>query len=227
MQEAITVVAAWAWLAIFALAGVHLLVYAWLVARKRREQKRLKSFMLNAVKALPSFGDVDETRRLDDQIDMFIHDVREAAEAARLSDAQRRAVYQRFEVKDEARPYVRSMSFEMWFNVARTLVEVYPILGILGTLLAIWAALMGESPGVASDGAAALQSVNDIVRNFGGAVTSTLAGLAAAIVLMAVNASAELSIERLIEQKAQVRDVVRSAKNYLAFHTAAGGQGQA
>ena len=76
----------------------------------------------------------------------------------------------RIYVLDERRDYLNSMSFEKWTNMARTVIEVYPLLGILGTILAVAAAL----PALEANDADAM---TDIMRLFGAAIWSTIWGL--------------------------------------------------
>ena len=75
---------------------------------------------------------------------------------------------------DERRDYLQSMRFETAWNVARTMIEAYPLAGVLGTILAIGSALAADENA----------SVAVIVTQFGAAIWSTFAGLTAAIGLM-------------------------------------------
>jgi hypothetical protein len=53
------------------------------------------------------------------------------------------------------------------------------------------------------------------VKNFGGAIWCTVAGLVCAIVLMLLHACMEPGLKRLVEHRSAVRDVIRSAKSEL------------
>ena len=120
--------------------------------------------------------------------------------------------------KEESKKYLHGKTFETWYNVLQTFIETYPFWGILGTLLGIGLGLRAGSSGDADATAA-------IVRNFGGAIWSTVAGLVCAIALMLLNAAMEPSLRRLVEHRAAVRDVVRSAKHELGAAIGAGPAG--
>ena len=143
-----------------------------------------------------------------DQIDAFLSDIRDVL-GRDASDGQRQKLKERINVLDERRSYLNSMAFEKWTNMARTVIEIYPLLGILGTILAVAAAL----PALESENTAAM---TDIMRLFGQAIWSTIFGLAAAIILMWINSWLEPEYGRLVEIRINVRDVVAQAKRELA-----------
>ena len=91
------------------------------------------------------------------------------------------------------------------------MIEAYPLAGVLGTILAIGAALQ-TGPG--SEEAAS--TVGMIVGRFGDAIWSTFAGLVAAILLMFLNSVLEPSFGRLAENRNHVRDMVSSVKRELS-----------
>jgi biopolymer transport protein ExbB/TolQ len=89
------------------------------------------------------------------------------------------------------------------------MIEAYPLAGVMGTILAIGAALQVRAATGASS------SVNVIVERFGDAIWSTFAGLLIAISLMFLNSLLEPSIERIAELKLQIRELVARVKREL------------
>jgi len=112
---------------------------------------------------------------------------------------------------DEKRGYFRSLSFETGYNICRTMIEAYPLAGVLGTVLAIGAALQVNSQ------AGAVTTVASIVGHFGEAIWSTFAGLLAAIVLMFLNSMVETPFRRLAENRAHVREMILRVKRELSL----------
>jgi biopolymer transport protein ExbB/TolQ len=106
------------------------------------------------------------------------------------------------------------MFFETTYNMTRTMIEAYPLAGVLGTILSIGAALQAD---VAAQRAA---TVTAIVSRFGDAIWSTFAGLVAAIVLMFVNSLVETGFGRLTENRRHVRETIARAKRELALQSA-------
>jgi len=92
------------------------------------------------------------------------------------------------------------------------MIEAYPLAGVLGTMLAIGAALNAETPDEAA-------SVSLVVQRFGQAIWSSFAGLIAAIILMFINSWLEPSFNRLSEDRRLVRETVGRAKRELALST--------
>ena len=84
------------------------------------------------------------------------------------------------------------------------------LLGVLGTILAIGAAL--QQPAEALGGSS---GVEVIVSRFGEAIWSTFAGLVAGILLMFVNSLVEPAFLRLSENRLHVREMVSRVKHEL------------
>ena len=193
------------------LFAAHLLFFwvllLWSGSGLRRLAATLEAFTRN----LRHRSVVGAGRGLPDQIAAFLADIGDAL-AAPHSDpaaaADRAALRERIETLDESRKYLPSLSFETAANTARTMIEAYPLLGVLGTILAIAAALN-------AGGEAA--TVGGIVARFGEAIGSTAAGLGAALVLMFVGSLLEARFTRLIELRADVRAAVSRAKRELAL----------
>lgn len=147
---------------------------------------------------------LDWRGHLTDQVDAFVTDVRESLD----NPNDREQLSQRISILDEQRPYLASFRFETCWNVARSGIEIYPLLGVLGTIFALWLAM--REP--ASDSSA---TVGAIVERFGVAIDSTFAGLAMAILLMVVHSYYETLFTRLTENRRAVRDMVLQVKREL------------
>lgn len=149
------------------------------------------------------------------QIDAFIQDVREV-----LDDPKRKTdrveCLRRLHILDERRRYLYSPAFETSCHTARTMIEAYPLAGVLGTILAIGSAL--QSGPVAN----AAETMSGIVARFGDAIWSTFFGLVAAIGLMFLQSLLEIRFHRLTELRSEVRDTVARAKRELGLAVASG-----
>ena len=65
-----------------------------------------------------------------------------------------------------------------------------------------------------------------IVRAFGAAIWSTVAGLTTYLVLLLVNAVISPSLDRVVEHRARVREVVFAARKQLGLNSAAATAGR-
>lgn len=190
-------------------ALLHLLLFFWLRLWASRDLRRMAADLDSFTRDLKNRSVLERRWNLADQIDAFLADVRET-----LDDPQRQAhraeLAQRIRILDENRSYLLTTGFETTYNIARTMIEAYPLAGILGTVLAIGAAL--QTPEQADR-----ETVTAIVRNFGQSIWATFAGLMAAIVLMFLNSMVEPTFLRLSEQRQQVRETVARAKRELSL----------
>jgi biopolymer transport protein ExbB/TolQ len=195
---------------IVAAFAVHLFVFFTLSLWARRDLKNMASALFDFTRGLKHQSLLDRSAPLSDQVDAFLADVNDVMDdPARAAD--RRSLHIRMQIMDEKRRYLNSMSFETVYNMARTMIEAYPLGGIVGTVLAIGAALNADAGGVAS--------VDAIVRRFGESIWCTFAGLVATIILLFVNSFLEPGFNRLGENRQHVRETVARVKRELSLHS--------
>jgi biopolymer transport protein ExbB/TolQ len=198
-------------LSTFVIAGafaVHLAFFFFLWVWSRRDLKTMASSLADFTRDLRHRSVLDSTGHLSEQIEAFLADVNEVLDnPTRRTD--REALLHRMNILDEKRKYLNSLFFETLYNLGRTMIEAYPLAGVLGTILAIGSALQGSDAGVTT--------VDVIVSRFGEAIWSTFAGLVAAIVLMFVNSVLEPPFGRLAENRQHVRETVARVKRELAL----------
>jgi biopolymer transport protein ExbB len=202
------------WL-ILALAAFHLVGFFYLWRERGRQGLWLAAHLENLLQGFHSRADRDPYVTLDEQIDAFLANIQEVlSDPARAAD--RRKLHEQLLLKDETKKYLRGSGFETLYSVARTGIEIYPLLGIMGTVLAIALALNSRSPDALDAGVSATQN---IVRNFAGSIWATLAGIGCGVILLLVNALVEPAFGRLLEHRAEVRDIVAAAKTQLGTET--------
>jgi biopolymer transport protein ExbB/TolQ len=219
---------------ILLLSLVHAGGFVALVRARNKRVRQLESHLTNLVGGLSRRSDLDPNHTIDERIDSFIADIREVLQHPHTNDEVQR-LYERIVSKDELRRYLQGTKFETWYNVARTGIEIYPMLGIIGTVLAIALGLNTRGGGATGDGyetpAAVVAttapasvvappptpSAGAIVRNFASSIWATLTGLLCAILFMMVNAYLEPDFTRLIEHRANVRNVISQAKSQLGM----------
>ena len=193
--------------AIVAAFLVHLLLFWLLWAWARRDLKNIASALSDFTRGLAHQSMLDSTAHLSDQVDAFLADVNDVLDDdARKSERQ--TLLHRISILDEKRRYLNSMLFETVYNMARTMIEAYPLAGILGTILAIAAALQQTA------------TIQAIVARFGDAIWSTGVGLMAFMVLLLLHSFLEPAFLRLAENRQHVRATVARVKRELAWGAA-------
>lgn len=207
--ELLSRLAGWSAPVIAGVALLHFLAFLWLAAWARRDLRRMATDLDSFTRELKHRSLLDTSISLSDQIDAFLADVKEVLDDP-TKRAERLALTHRVKTLDEQRRYLQSQSFETCYTVCRTMIEAYPLAGVLGTILAIGAALQGGQDN-------AQKTVANIVRNFGDSVWATFAGLVAAIVLMFINSLVETRFRRLSENRQHVRETVARAKRELSL----------
>jgi biopolymer transport protein ExbB/TolQ len=199
------------YLLILLLAFSHLCGFAWLWRERRRQARWLAEHLANLVQGFSSHADRDAYATVDEQIDSFLANIREVLDdPARGGDRQ--VLHQQIITKDETKKYLRGSVFETLYSLARTSIEIYPLLGIMGTVLAIALAL--NSPGGTAAGDAGM-ATERIVRNFAGSIWATLAGIGCGIILLLINSVVEPGVQRLLEHRWDVRETISAVKTQL------------
>lgn len=193
-------------------AGIHVMAFFILSSWARRDLRTIASTLQDFTRGLRQSSILDPSVALSDQIDAFLADVDDViADPKRETDRQ--SLLQRIEIIDEKRRYLQGLTFETCYNIARTMIEGYPLAGVLGTLLAMGAALQ------TAQAAQEVVGVSSIVSRFGDAIWSTFAGLAATLGLMLINSLLEPRFTRLAENRKNVRETVAKAKRVLSLST--------
>ena len=190
--------------------GVHLFGFFVLWIWFRHDLRSIAASLDDFTRGLTHRSILSRTAHLSDQIEAFLADVTETLEHDDRQE-ERGALLLRLNILDERRRYLDSLFFETCYNICRTMIEAYPLAGVLGTILAIGAALQTDS---GPEGASA---VSAIVARFGDAIWSTFAGLVAAIALMFVNSAVEPRFTRLSENRLHVRETVARVKRELSL----------
>jgi biopolymer transport protein ExbB len=194
--------------AICVIGVLHLLFFFGLWLAFRGRLRRLAAMLDDFTRGLRQRSVLDRSAHLTDQIEAFLADVHEVLQHPERIE-ERRSLLDRMRILDEKRRYLQSMSFDTWYNVARSMIEAYPLMGILGTILAIGL--------VVAEGDKA--SVSAIVLGFGQAIWSTCAGIVLALVLMLLNSFVEPGFIRLMEQQRLVRETISRVKGFLGERT--------
>jgi biopolymer transport protein ExbB/TolQ len=189
---------------------VHLLAFCYLVLCARRELRRMTSDLDDFTRGLRHRSVLERGADLTEQIDAFLADIQDVLETP-AGNSERVTLVGRFNVLDERRRHLRGNRFDTLYTICRTMIEAYPMAGILGTILSIGGALQADN------GATSPQTISTIVQYFGTAIWSTFAGLIAAMLLMFVNSVVEASFLRLQESRRQVRETIARAKRELAM----------
>ena len=192
-------------------AAFHLFCFFVLSLWYRRDLSVIAGCLDDFTRGLKHRSVLGRAAPLTNQIDAFVEDINDVvSDPGRIQD--RTACLQRMHILDERRSYLDSLSFETACNVARTMIEAYPLAGVLGTILAIGSALQKSETATA-----VASTMTDIVGKFGDAIWSTFCGLAAAILLMFINSFLETRFHRLTECRGHVRDIVAKAKRELSI----------
>lgn len=199
--------------AIVAAFAFHIVCFIVLTFWARRDERRMAADFEAFTRDLKHRSILERGMPLSDQIEAFLADIKDILDDP-SKQTERKALWQRMKILDEERRYLQSQSFETSYNICRTMIEAYPMAGILGTILAIGAALqLGKASGDAAT------TVSTIVQYFGDAIWSTFAGLIAAMTLMFFNSLVETRFHRLAENRVHVRETITRAKREMSLST--------
>ena len=121
-------------------AAFHLFCFFILSTWYRRDLSVIAGTLDDFTRGLKHRSVLGRSAPLTNQIDAFVEDINDVVnDPTRVKD--RTECLQRMHILDERRNYLDSLSFETAGNVARTMIEAYPLAGVLGTILAIGSAL--------------------------------------------------------------------------------------
>lgn len=197
--------------------AAHLFAFFVLWVWSGRDLRRIVGSLDEFTRGLKHRSVLSKGGHYSDQIEAFIADVNDVL-ADETRGADRHECLLRMNILDERRGYLDSMSFSTSYNICRTMIEAYPLAGVLGTILAIGSALQADKAAEAS------ATLAGIVGSFGDAIWSTFAGLTAAILLMFINSMLETGFFRLNSNRDHVREMVARAKRELSLQVTSPGE---
>lgn len=223
----------------------HLALFLTLYSEHQERLANLRVFIRNLARRLVMrWSDERPNSTVDEEIDILLHDLRDALPSTGANWDLEHATRVREAVFaiDQPRDYLYGTLFEKRLNLAKAITETYPLLGIVGTVLAIAAGMASAkeqapvqppaivqmaSPSPGASPAAALPAVappetgtednelRNVTQNFGHSVWTTLIGLSLAIFFMLVNSWVEPEFHRLTEYRIAIRDVLHQIKTRL------------
>lgn len=203
--------ALWWMITIWGLFSLGLFVR--IVFTARQISRQLRDRLYNILRSFrpPLQPDRDSERQVYDEIAVLLQAFRElVTDPARTADLKQ--LDQWIADRDADKLEMKRHRFERWYNFARVQIEVLPLAGICGTLGRMAYALNQPSGSAqVSD-----EFMLDLTTHFANSLASTLAALVFTIFLLWINAVFEPSFARLIEERAEYRDIVALARRALA-----------
>jgi biopolymer transport protein ExbB len=191
-------------------ALLHVMFFLFLRQWYARDLRAIAGTLDDYTRGLKYRSVLDRSSSLTAQIDAFVQDVNDVlTDQSRVED--RAECLRRMHILDEKRRYLESLSFETATHAARTMIEAYPLSGVLGTVLAIGSALQADAA------VKSATTVNVVMERFGDSIWSTFMGLLAGITLMFFNSILEIRFNRLTDSRTQVREMVARAKRELGL----------
>jgi len=184
--------------------GVFVLLWSW----AKRDMRILAGTLQDYTRDLRQRSVLDPTSHLTDQMEAFIADIEDVINDPSRTE-ERQQLRNRINVLDEKRRYLHALRFETIANSARTMIEAYPLAGVLGTIISIGAAL--------NLSASEVDTVSAIVARFGDAIWSTFAGLTAGVVLLLVSSLLDPTFQRLAEVRGHIRTMMSALKSRLGL----------
>lgn len=185
--------------AAFALAFLTAVAYhgikMWRTARQYHDfEGQIRRFFDDLLRTIEGTASVDERWSLDEYLRHVIDDVNSVL-ARDEKDPVRVGFFQRYLQKREQR--LTCLAFAKSDNISRRLIEVYPPLGILGTVCSLYVSTASGGDGT-----------DAIIQNFMTAMWTTIAGIVLWITFTLIYARFEPEWERLPESERKARDLV-------------------
>jgi biopolymer transport protein ExbB len=199
----------WVW--VIVLCGIlNVAAWAYLIHKASKSSKLMYSWLRGLVGPFSRRRDVEPDAHALDSIDAFLADIRDVVEHP-MNDTELSSLNERIAIKGEGRPHGLSHHFEQVYGLCRASIEAFPLLGILGTILAIAAGMQATS------GDQNASQITQVVKNFGESVYCTAWGILFAIVFSFVNGWFEPDFQRVIGQNHSLDDLVLAVKKKIGL----------
>jgi biopolymer transport protein ExbB/TolQ len=178
----------------FAFVEIYLIFSIFLMLKKH--ESILLDVTDNLVKGFNDAPDKDSTQHTHEKIQAILQFINNKITA---NPAVKKAFAKNVQKVNERPLYNRHYKIEMYVSVMSTLVQIFPLLGILGTILAI--AQTALAPGAEVD-------VSSLSNAFVLAMDTTILGISFSILFMVVESTFWPKIERVISESSEFRSII-------------------
>ena len=176
------------YVAILAAALAELILF-WLINRRCDQQSvRLSDFLENLVKPFPDKPDTDSNQSFHDRLGAILSFVEQKSASG---DGIKLSVARVMEQNRVSHTY----RIEQMVNIASAMVQIFPLLGILGTILGLGQVTVGAQGAIRA---------TDVTRAFVGSINATVLGVFFAIVFMLLEAHALAKVKRTMDEAKSV-----------------------
>lgn len=178
----------------FAIVEIYLVVAVFKMMRDHG--KVLADVSDNLLKGFADAPDKDSTQSVHEKIETSLEFI-----SNKLSDSpDLKDEFVKNAIKIGQRPiYSRHYKIEMYASVMSTLVQVFPLLGILGTILAIAQTAFQNGGSV---------DVTSLSNAFVLAMDTTILGIAFSVIFMVIESTFQPKIERVINESNDYRHII-------------------
>ena len=182
---------------IYILAAVEVYLTASVYFMIRRQGVRLSDATKNLIKGFNDAPDVDSSLKLSEKVESSLRFI---TNKIQVDPAAKETIRENAGKLTERSADNRYFGIEVSASIMSTLVQVFPLLGILGTILAI----AGTTAGTEFIDPAALTTAFVLAMN------TTILGIGFSIFFMVIESAMYPQIERIITDSKNYKDVVTS-----------------
>jgi len=161
---------------------------------------RLQDSLTNMLKGVNEIPDKDSMRNIHDNIDVLLDSLKMAKEGSKDDRVKLRSNIVK---EDQKKLDKTNHDFDVHKNVVSSGVQIFPLLGILGTIMAIGNSVSGTN---------ASTNIDVIVRAFIMAIDTTILGILFGIIFMVADAVFQAKSNRLSEEIEKYRDITRFSR---------------
>ena len=179
---------------IFVFAEIYLVIAVHYMLKKH--ERALSDVVDNLVKGFPDAPDKDSNQHTHEKIQAALQFIRNKI----ASDSQYKDDFCKNAQKINERPfYGRHYKIETHASIMSTIVQVFPLLGILGTILAIAQTAFQEGSQI---------DVSSLSNAFVLAMDTTILGISFSILFMMIESGFQSKIERVIHERKEYRKIL-------------------
>lgn len=183
-------------LIIFLFAAIQVYLISAIFYMLKKHERTLSDVVDNLVKGFPDAPDKDSNQHVHEKIQAALMYVNN--KIARNPEV-REQFYKNAEKVTQRPFYSRHYHIETHASVMSTLVQVFPLLGILGTILAIAQTAFQEGANI---------DVSSLSNAFVLAMDTTILGISLAILFMVIESAFHSKIERVIHESQEYRRIL-------------------
>jgi biopolymer transport protein ExbB/TolQ len=182
-------------------AVIEILMFYYLILNNKKLSGQLQDSLINMLKGIKEIPDKDRNRNIHDEIEVLLDTIEVVKSSS--STKEKKKLKKNIKKEDQKKIDKKIHHFDIFTNLTSSGVQIFPLLGILGTIIALGKSISGTGQ---------TGNMDIVMKAFILAIDTTILGIFFGIVFMVADAFSQAKTNKLKKEINQYRDITRFSR---------------